>query len=310
MVDTIVVNGLYMCHKNSEGLTRSTLPDVCKSPVQPAPYTNVAFGRDLYNGTVTVRSHGGAPNGVKGSEFHTSIGDEPGVGGGVKSGTVKAEATWLSWSPNVFMEGQPVTRHTDKMLMNHGNTISAGGYQVRSAANNKEQEICNIACYCWVSLGGTSVRGLILDVIVPQAQRRYSACFKGSTDKDFPKTEIGKPGHPGLVSEAGYWDPNNPLNTTEGGKSPGMPIGKEAPWFGGQWYDFKGSRWLDAVWVDDSGQPTDMWDIKFGNDRQNERPKDKAYEDIAKQNGSVYRGEFQVPEYCNMCEDEEKKAGK
>ena len=92
------------------------------------PFVNVAFAKDLAKGTKTVFSHGGAINGIKGSEFYKSIGDEPGVGLGVKSGTQLHRATWLSWSPDVFMEGKPVTRLTDRMLMNNGNTISAGGY--------------------------------------------------------------------------------------------------------------------------------------------------------------------------------------
>ncbi|MER0240398.1 PAAR-like domain-containing protein [Fulvimarina sp. MAC8] len=96
------------------------------------PFTNVAFAKDLAKGTTSVFSHGGAMNGVKGSEFYKSIGDEPGVGGGVKSGVNLHRATFLSWSPNVLMEGRPVTRLTDKMLLNKGNTISAGGGIIRS----------------------------------------------------------------------------------------------------------------------------------------------------------------------------------
>ncbi|WP_164879675.1 PAAR-like domain-containing protein [Afifella aestuarii] len=53
---------------------------------QALPFTNVAFARDLAKGTRTVFSHGGAMNGIKGSEFYKSIGHEPGTGGGVKSG--------------------------------------------------------------------------------------------------------------------------------------------------------------------------------------------------------------------------------
>lgn len=151
MKETVSVNGLTLCHKNSDGWVRSTLPDVCKSPTYPAPYTNVAFARDLADGTKTVRSHGGAMNGIKGSRFATSIGDEPGTGGGVISGVNKSEATWLSWSPNVFMEGKPVTRLTDKMLMNRGNTVSAGGYYTGPVMGPDRailERLCEIACAC------------------------------------------------------------------------------------------------------------------------------------------------------------------
>jgi hypothetical protein len=153
MKETVNVNGLTLCHKHSDGFTRSTLPDVCKSPTAPVPYTNVAFARDLVDGTVTVFSHNGAMNGIKGSRFAVSTGDNPGVGLGVKSGAVMSEATWLSWSPNVFMEGQPVTRLTDKMLMNKGNTISAGGYYTGKPNDPTNlplmEQICKAACECY-----------------------------------------------------------------------------------------------------------------------------------------------------------------
>ena len=151
MIETVGINGLTLCHKHSDGWVRSTLPDVCKAPTIPVPFVNVAFAKDLAKGTKTVFSHGGAMNGIKGSEFSKSIGDEPGVGLGVKSGTQLHRATWLSWSPDVFMEGQPVTRLTDRMLMNNGNTISAGGYftgPVTGASKATLDLLCNIACNC------------------------------------------------------------------------------------------------------------------------------------------------------------------
>ena len=129
MVETVLINKITLCHKNSTGWVRSTLPDVCRSPTNPVPYTNTAYSRDLQDGTVTVRSHGGYMNGVKGSRFFPSYGDEPGTGGGVVSGVNMHQATWLSWSPNVFMEGRAVTRLTDKMLLNKGNTVSLHRYQ-------------------------------------------------------------------------------------------------------------------------------------------------------------------------------------
>ncbi len=50
------------------------------------------------------------------------------------------------------MEGKPVTRLTDRMLMNNGNTISAGGYYTGpvNKAENAEllEEFCKAACEC------------------------------------------------------------------------------------------------------------------------------------------------------------------
>ncbi len=149
MRETVALNGLTLCHKNSDGYVRSTLPDVCRSPSQPVPYTNTAYAKTLENGTTTVLSNGGAMNGVLGSRFATSVGDEPGVGGGIISGVNMKEATFISFSPNVFMEGRAVTRLTDKMLLNHGNTVSVGGYYTGPLpATTLLNEICAIACAC------------------------------------------------------------------------------------------------------------------------------------------------------------------
>jgi len=149
MMETVAVNGLTLCHKNSSGFVRSTLPDVCKSPSTPVPYTNIAFASTLADGTTTVHSNGGAMCGILGSRFATSIGDEPGVGGGVVSGVNKSEATFISLSPNVFLQGKPATRLTDKMLMNKGNTVSVGGYYTGPLPMTPLlDELCEIACDC------------------------------------------------------------------------------------------------------------------------------------------------------------------
>jgi hypothetical protein len=152
MRETVSINGLTLCHKHSDGWVRSTLPDVCKSPDKPVPYINTAYARDLANGTISVFSHGGAMCGIKGSEFNRSFGDEAGVGGGVTSGVNLHRATFLSWSPNVFMEGRNVTRLTDRMLLNKGNTMSAGGYFTGPVRDEKNRElldeICKAACAC------------------------------------------------------------------------------------------------------------------------------------------------------------------
>ncbi len=127
------MNGLTLCHKgDNAGVVMATVPDVCKTPSPggpvPIPYPNIAFARDLAKGSTTVKADGGNMIANKGSEFSKSIGDEPGTVGGVKSGTNMAEATWLAYSMNVFVEGKNACRLTDKMLLNHGNTVSLGGF--------------------------------------------------------------------------------------------------------------------------------------------------------------------------------------
>ncbi|WP_133510457.1 DUF4150 domain-containing protein [Candidatus Thiosymbion oneisti] len=153
MALTIKVNGLTLCHKGSGGISTATAPDVCKTPAPggpvPIPYPNIALSKQLRKGTKTVKVDGGNPVAVKGSYFAPSTGDEPGTAGGVKSGTFKGKATWLSFSPDVKMEGKPVCRLTDKMLMNDGNTVNlAGLIQAPLEAWPELMAICALICQC------------------------------------------------------------------------------------------------------------------------------------------------------------------
>jgi hypothetical protein len=124
------VDGLTVCHKGDPvGHVTATLPDVCLPPDRvPVPYGNTARATSLTGGTVTVLVEGGNMAAHSASVLHGSTGDEPGVLGGVASGTVAAEASWLSYSNDVFLEGLPACRLTDKMLCNHRNTVAMAGY--------------------------------------------------------------------------------------------------------------------------------------------------------------------------------------
>lgn len=126
---TININGLTLCHKGSGGVTHNTLPDVCKTPplAIPVPFENEAYSRDLIKGTSSVFADGGNMIANFGSCFAKSVFDEPGSMGGVKSGTNLAEADWISHSFDVFFEGKPACRLTDKMFMNHRNTVNMAG---------------------------------------------------------------------------------------------------------------------------------------------------------------------------------------
>ncbi len=229
MPELVAINGLTLCHKNSTGMVRSTLPDVCKAPSVPVPFTNVAFSKDLAKGTTTVKSHKGAMCGIKGSEFSVSIGDEPGVGGGVISGVNLHRATFLSWSPNVFLQGKAATRLTDRMLMNKGNTISAGGYftgPITGASKATLDLLCLLACNCVVA--GTERQRCVHEQV-----------------KLLPKT----PGT-GVYSEVTF-DTAGQLRTNPNG-SPQTR------------YGVAGSR-LDIVTMA-GGVPAEFVEMKFGND--------------------------------------------
>ena len=126
---TINVNNLSLVHKGSGGVSVATLPDVCKTPPNsiPVPYPNVALSSNLAKGTTTVKADGGNMCANSGSQFSRSTGDEPGALGGVKSGTFAREATWITYSFDVKLEGKGACRLTDKMFQNHQNTVNMAG---------------------------------------------------------------------------------------------------------------------------------------------------------------------------------------
>lgn len=164
MTVTINVNGLTLCHRASDGISRNTLPDVCKTPPKgiPKPYTNVAYSKDLDKGTTTVFADGGNMIGNFGSIFAKSIGDEPGSMGGIKSGTHLAEADFISHSFDVFFEGKAACRLTDKMFLNHRNTGNqAGLLQPHLSGYTGNDEVMKAACevFCTVRQEGIDAKG-------------------------------------------------------------------------------------------------------------------------------------------------------
>ena len=128
---TVNINNRTLCHKGSNGVSTATLPDVCKTPSPggpvPIPYPNIATSMDLMKGTTTVKADGGMMCANFGSEFFKSNGDEAGVAGGVVSSTFIKEATWLTYSFDVKLEGKGACRLTDKMWHNHQNTVNMSG---------------------------------------------------------------------------------------------------------------------------------------------------------------------------------------
>ena len=120
----VVINGLTAVHAGSGGTL--TTVDVCKTPnkCRPNTYTNMAVSSDSAKtaGSVIVN---GNPACNQMSIFAQSTGDEPGSCGGVSSGTIKGIAEFITFSPNVFIEGLPAVRQTDLMVSNNRNTPPA-----------------------------------------------------------------------------------------------------------------------------------------------------------------------------------------
>jgi len=131
---TIHVNGRSdsLVHKGSTCIARCTMPDVCKTPSPggpvPIPYpVIISMSSDLANGSTTVKADGGNMIAIKGCEFSRCTGDEAGTAGGVKSSTFMKEAKFITYSFDVKIDGQNACRLSDKMTMNHENTVCLAG---------------------------------------------------------------------------------------------------------------------------------------------------------------------------------------
>ena len=148
-----MANMRTIAHKGSSGVAICSAPDVCKTPPQPLPipYVNVAYSRDLQQGSRTVKADG-MPIALKNSYFLPSFGDEPGTAGGVVSGVNKGKAKFANYSQDVKIEGRNVARLADPMTMNGNapNTNTAAEQQP-----NMDPELHDILCriFCWCNAG-------------------------------------------------------------------------------------------------------------------------------------------------------------
>ena len=121
MSHNVTINGRTAVHAGSSGVVHS--PDVCKTPrkCRGVVYDNVAESTAAARtaSTVFVNGH---PACHKDSVFAVSHGDEPGACGGVRSGTTRGKAEFVTFSNNVFIEGKPAVRQFDLMTSNNRNT--------------------------------------------------------------------------------------------------------------------------------------------------------------------------------------------
>ncbi|ABA90064.1 protein of unknown function DUF4150 [Syntrophotalea carbinolica DSM 2380] len=119
----VLINGRTAVHAGSRGVL--TTVDVCLtkvgSSVVPIPYTNIARSADAAKTASTVFVNGNPVCHQK-SIFAVSTGDEPGTRKGIRSGTIKGKAEFVSGSSNVFIEGIPAVRQGDMMVSNNANT--------------------------------------------------------------------------------------------------------------------------------------------------------------------------------------------
>jgi hypothetical protein len=214
----------------------------------------------------------------KGSEQATSIGDEPGVGKGIKSSTQLDRATWLSWSPDVFMENRPVNRLTDKMLMNNGNTVCLAGHWDPTLKGPHGKELCEEACEC----------------VIQEDKNQEAAKAKGKDyrrkDDDCFKNRLRQKGYvenrptPDTVQNGRL---SNPVYTLDQNgnwqltysKTPGcenlLTNGRPA-----------GSVIPDCTYMT-GGKATEVYEMKFGDDKLRDG-QERAHEEIAGEDGESH----------------------
>jgi len=120
-MSNVLFNGLTAVHAGSNGIL--TTVDICNTPpfCQSVTYTNIAKSSDAAKTASSVKINGN-PACVLTSNFAVSSGDEAGTCGGTISGTIKGMAEFITFSNDIFIEGVPVVRQTDKMISNNKNT--------------------------------------------------------------------------------------------------------------------------------------------------------------------------------------------
>lgn len=153
MPQTIIANGMTVSHKGTAGYEMNSTPDVCKTPVGstvvPVPYMIVGKSSDLIRGTKTVFADGGNPIDHKDSAHSKCVGDAAGTLKGIASGTILDESTWITYSPNVYVEGKNIARLGDKMFMNKKNCICGTGAHYEPPASVTDpimRELCKVFC--------------------------------------------------------------------------------------------------------------------------------------------------------------------
>lgn len=155
----------------------------------------------------------------------------------MKSSTQLKEATWLLYSFDVKMEGQNACRLTDKMLMNHGNTVCLGGLlqpplvakAARLGVLAEVQRICDAKCDCQAKGEGQTC-------ITKRLQSEDDLMGNSSTIKAEPPYDMSTHPPSPIPSK------NNRKRTT-----------RSKP---------KGSRIPDAVIVEDGTKPPTQNNIK------------------------------------------------
>jgi hypothetical protein len=283
---TININGLTLCHRGSGGISDNTLPNVCKTPSNgiPVPFQNEAYSSDLVGGTTSVHADGGNMIANYGSQFSKSVFDEGGSLGGVVSGTHLAEADWITHSFDVFFESKAACRLTDKLFMNHRNTVNMAGLKQRDLPPSDQSfldELCRMACECLKELAGKLEPG-----------QQYQTCVARKIAEKYYDGSYPKPGAQ-MWREVPF-DRGSGWDMIGSQSDPGVPTSN---------YIRPNSRRLDVVRVGEDGKMKELYDMKF--DDQLSEPAERDYRTIAKKHTGERKNfkEFRVREECD-CDDD------
>lgn len=141
-------------------------PDVCKSPEKPVPFCVYGTADNDENYSQNVRANGKIIK-RQDSKFTRTFGDEPGVGLGVKSGTVGDVVEPVTSSPIVCANGVPIQRHADRCTLNNGNTEGEYCYvkstETKSAPDATDNQNKSIMGDFWAGMKATSDEASMVD---------------------------------------------------------------------------------------------------------------------------------------------------
>ncbi len=112
----------YTARKNGQWLVISTTPDVCKTPMgsatPPVPYPVMAKLGDAVSIVPKVRANGDPLVVFDKSKVPRTLGDQPGIAKGIRSGNVGGPCYPKAHSSSVRAGRKPIVRHDDDFDMN------------------------------------------------------------------------------------------------------------------------------------------------------------------------------------------------
>jgi hypothetical protein len=147
----------------------------------------------------------------------------------------------------------PACRLTDKMWMNHKNTVNMGGLKQRDLPKDEQEffdEICQMACDCLKMWKGKLSTG-----------QTYQDCVKKKIDEKYYNGGYPK-------SDAPMWR-EVPYSRSNGWDMIGSKANANIP---SSNYIRPDSRRLDITRIGKDGKVNKLMDMKFGKDELSRRP--------------------------------------